>query len=323
MDPAQFFTAAPVTIVAGKGGVGKTTVTATLAAAASSVGLDVMIVEIEGKSQLSRLFGEESLSYDEIELRAGRPEAGIGRIWGRTLTPDQALVEYLGKNGLGRISKRLSESGALDMVTTATPGIKDVLILGKIKQIERDHEADLILVDAPAAGHAISFLRSASGLKDAVSVGPIRNQANEVIELLTDESRCRVILSTLAEETPVNEAVETAFSLEDQVGVKLGPIVINGVYPDRELSDSFAAAAKAAGVKVSAAERDRLDAAATFWRQRSESQLDQIGRLADALPLPQIRLPFIFAGELDPHSLEQLAEATLAALGDLAPAGAA
>src|SRR3954470_5318737 len=222
VDPAQFFAASRLVIVAGKGGVGKTTVTAAMARAAAQSGLSALIVEVEGKSGLASVFGREPLSYDEVELSAG--------ITGRTLTPDDALLEYLRDHGLSRISKRLVSSGALDMVSTAAPGIKDILILGKVKQLERAGAADLIILDAPAAGHAITFLLSARALLDAVRVGPINTQAKEVLELLTDAERCEVMLVTLPEETPVNELVDTAYHLEDRVGVSLGPVVVNGVY---------------------------------------------------------------------------------------------
>jgi anion-transporting ArsA/GET3 family ATPase len=87
---------------------------------------------------------------------------------------------------MNRISNRLVASGALDMVSTAVPGIRDILVLGKVKQLERSGDWDLILLDAPAAGHAITFLRSATGLADAVRVGPINSQARDVLELLED-----------------------------------------------------------------------------------------------------------------------------------------
>src|SRR6185436_5738906 len=109
----------------------------------------------------------------------------------------------------------------LDVVATAVPGIKDILVLGKVKQLERASDADVIIIDAPAAGHAITFLTSPRGLLDAVRLGPVRQQAEDVIELLSDPERCRVMLVTLPEETPVNELVDTAFALEDKVGVKL------------------------------------------------------------------------------------------------------
>ena len=117
---------------------------------------------------------------------------------------------------MGRISKRLVSSGALDVVATAIPGIRDILVLGKIKQLERGSGADLILVDAPATGHAMTFLSSAQGLLDAARSGPVRAQAAEVVELLTDPERCQVALVTLPEEMPVNEVVEAAYQLGGQ-----------------------------------------------------------------------------------------------------------
>ena len=164
MDLERFCSASRVVIVAGKGGVGKTTVTAALATAAARTGMSVLIVEVEGKSGLAACFGEAPLTYEEAELRP--------RVRARTLTPDDALLEYLEGHGMRRISKRLTRSGALDVVATAVPGMKDILVLGKVKQLEQARAADLIVVDAPAAGHAISFLLSARGLLDAVRVGP-------------------------------------------------------------------------------------------------------------------------------------------------------
>lgn len=307
-----------MTIVAGKGGVGKTTVAATLALAASRCGLRAMIVEVEGKSGLPSLFDHAELPYHELELAAADPAAGRGRITARRLTPDEALAEYLADHGLHRISKRLADTGAMDMVAAATPGIKDVLILGKVKQLERSGAADVIIVDAPAAGHAISFLRSASGLLDAVAVGPIHTQANDVLELLTDGGRCQVVLVTLPEETPVNELVETAYSLEDQVGVKLGPVVVNGLYEELDgLSVDPLDAAAEAGVDLGPEEADRLRAASTFRRQRRELQAEQLTRLDHELPLPQVRLPYVFSPEISLHEIELLATRMLEDLGHL------
>src|SRR5262245_4900309 len=220
MDFERFCSSSRVVIVAGKGGVGKTTVSAALAVASTRAGASVLIVEVEGKSGLAACFGMPPLTYEEAELRPG--------LRARTLTPDDALLEYLHDHGLRRIGRRLSNSGALEVVATAVPGMKDILVLGKVKQLERAGAADLILLDAPAAGHAVSFLLSARGLLDAVRVGPIRKQATDVVELLSDPARCQVMLVTLPEETPVTELVETAFAIEDRAGVALGPVVVNG-----------------------------------------------------------------------------------------------
>jgi anion-transporting ArsA/GET3 family ATPase len=325
LDPARFFAASRLVIVAGKGGVGKTTVSAALARAAALVGLSTLVVEVEGRSGLPAMFGRAELGYDEIVLSPGGVAADgtgsveVADVRARTVTPDEALLEYLRDHGLSRISKRLVSSGALDVVATAAPGIKDILLLGKVKQLERSETADLIVLDAPAAGHAITFLQSARGLLDAVRVGPINAQARDVLELLEDHRRCQVVLVTIPEETPVNEAVETAFSLEDRVGVNLGPIVVNGVHPEVDgLDVDVAAAARSAGVDLRPGEEEALRAAASFRRHRSELQREQIERLGDQLPLPQLRMPFLFTAALGPTEVDVLARALLDGIGALA-----
>ena len=298
MDPAEFLRASRVVIVAGKGGVGKTTVTAALARRAGQEGLTSLVVELDGRSGLPELFGQPPLGYEpSILVPASSDTADV---LGRTLTPDDALYEYLEDHGLRRVSKRLIASGAMDVVSTAAPGIRDILVLGKVKQLERADVADVIILDAPAAGHAITFLLSARGLLDAVRVGPVHTQAAEVLELLTDAERCSVVLVTLPEETPVNELVETAFALEDRVGVSLGPIVVNGLYPAVEGLDADP------GDEPDA---DALRAAAAFRRARIEQQEEQVARLADQLPLPQLHLPFVFEADLGPRDVATLAGA--------------
>ncbi|HEY8545464.1 MAG TPA: ArsA-related P-loop ATPase [Acidimicrobiales bacterium] len=319
MDPGRFFGTARLLIVAGKGGVGKTTVSAALARAAALVGLSTLVVEVEGRSGLPAMFGRPDLGYEEMVLADADAAAGIAEVRARTLTPDQALLEYLQDHGLSRISKRLVSSGALDVVATAAPGIKDILVLGKVKQLERAAAADLIVLDAPAAGHAVTFLQSARGLVDAVKVGPINTQARDVLALLEDHARCQVVLVTIPEETPVNEAVDTAFLLEDRVGVGLGPIVVNGLYPELPGigADPVAAAAEA-DVTLRAGEAEALAAAADFRRRRTALQDEQVGRLADDLPLPQLRLPFLFTAAIGPAEVDLLARSLLADIDALA-----
>jgi anion-transporting ArsA/GET3 family ATPase len=322
LDPAQFFAASRVVIVAGKGGVGKTTVSAALAQAAARVGLSTLVVDVEGKSGLATLFGQPPYSYDEVVLAPGGGPEGAADVRARTLRADDALVEYLEDHGMHRISKRLVNSGALDMVATAAPGIKDILVLGKVKSLEReprpDRRADLIVLDAPAAGHAISFLRSPRGLLDAVSVGPINAQASDVLEMLTDPARCQVVLVTLPEETPVNELVETAYSLEDEVGLSLGPVVVNGLYPEiRGLDRDPHEAAHDAGAFLHGGEAEALAEAAEFRRHRMDLQGEQVARLADRLPLPQIHLPFVFSADLGPAAVDLLSSAVLDGIGEL------
>jgi anion-transporting ArsA/GET3 family ATPase len=311
-------------MVAGKGGVGKTTVTAALARMAARLGLSVLVVEVEGKSGLATALGfdNDAPETEGLESPAGFTyeervlapvDGGAAEIRARTITPDMALLEYLEGRGLKRISRRMAHSGALDVVATGAPGIKDILVLGKVKQLEASGAADLIVLDAPAAGHAVKFLMSPRALLDAVSAGPIRAQAEDVLALLTDPSRSQVVLVTTPEETPVNEAVETADALEDKVGVDLGPVVVNGLYPMLiGLDADPAGEATALDVSLGPEEADGLRAAAAFRAQRQELQQEQVARLAEALPLPQLHLPLLFDADLGPPQIDRLASALMA-----------
>jgi anion-transporting ArsA/GET3 family ATPase len=321
LDPREFCTQTRLVIVAGKGGVGKTTVAAALARMAARQGLNVLVVEIEGKHGLAAAFGAPPLNYDEriLHLPDGDGD-GSGTIRARTLSPDAALLEYLDHQGLRRISRRLTRTGTVDVVATAAPGIKDIVLLGKVKQLERQAGADLIVLDAPAAGHAVTFLQSPRSLLDTVSGGPIHEQASEVLEMLTDRTRSRVLPVTLPEETPVNEVVETAFALEDKVGIDLGPVVVNGVYSPLEGIDADPdAAAAAAGVDLRPGEADALRQAAAFRLARQALQGEQLARLADALPLPQLVMPMLFTAEIGPAEVGTLAAALEASVTALHP----
>jgi anion-transporting ArsA/GET3 family ATPase len=208
------------------------------------------------------------------------------------------------------------------VVATAAPGIKDILVLGKVKQLERAEVADLIVLDAPAAGHAVRFLMSAQALMDTVNVGPIRAQAQEVLDLLVDPARCQVVLVTLPEETPVNEVVETAYALEDRVGTNLGPVVVNGLYPVLEGLDADPAAAAAAlDVGLRPGEAKALRAAAAFRARRQALQAEQVARLADALPLPHLHLPALFDVAMGPAQVDHLADALAASIEALEVVG--
>jgi anion-transporting ArsA/GET3 family ATPase len=317
MDIAAFLTESRVLLVAGKGGVGKTTTSAALALLAARQGLSVLLVELEGKPALAAAFGRRGpLDYEDVALL----DDGRGSVHGRWLTPDDALLEYLGEHGFQRVSRRLVSAGVIDVVSTAIPGIRDVLVLGKVKQLERAESADLVIVDAPATGHAVTFLTSASGLLGAARGGPIRTQAAEVLEMLQDPTRCRVMLVTLPEEMPVSETIEAAYQLEDQAGVQLGPVVVNCVEgAGASLSTPAAEAAATAGVSLGDAELAALDASRQFALHRYGLQATQIERLARELPLPQLQAPALSGAAIGPAELGQLADALGAGIGRLSP----
>ena len=172
--------------------------------------------------------------------------------------------------------------------------------------------ADLIVVDAPAAGHAVGFLRSPVGVRDAARTGTLHRQAVEVLELIGDPERCRVMLVTIPEETPVNEVVETSFAIEDEAGVKLGPVIVNGVLPTLTGLD-----ADLTPLGRTDAEQAALATAATFRRRRTALQDAQFARLDDRLPLEQLRLPQLFGTVMGPSEIDELATRLLAEIRDL------
>ncbi len=325
MDVETFCAQSHVLIVAGKGGVGKTTMSAALSKMAARVGKSVLLVELEGKSGIAAAFGRrEDLGYEEVVLLPpGDAAAGTaGSVRARRLTPDDALIEYLEDHGLGRVSKRLTRSGVLDVVATAIPGIRDVLVLGKIKQLEREGLADLIVVDAPATGHAITFLTSASGLLGAARGGPLRTQAQDVVDLLNDPARCRVLLVTLPEELPVSETIESAYTLEDKAGVQLGPVIVNACDPDPVgLDRPSAEVADGAGVQLDPGHLAALEEARRFRLARHAVSAEQVERLRRELPLPHLVVPALDAASMGPAETDALADALAGAVSGLVAEG--
>ena len=235
----------------------------------------MLVVELDGKPTLASLVG-----------------AGVQSL---ALTPPAALAEYLQTHGLGRVAKRLATSGVIEVVATAAPGIDDIVVLGKIKQVEQSRSYDLILVDGPAAGHAITFLMAPANLLKLVRGGPIRSQASEVAEMLADPARSQVILVTLAETTPVNEVIETAHALSDDAGLRLGPVVVNAYDEGPDLQLELAP------------EGSALRAAAEFRNARRELHRRETQRLTETLQLAQVRLPLLASSVLDKTSVAELA----------------
>ncbi len=289
-NPLRSLTATGVVVVAGKGGVGKSTVTAVLARAAAREGKRVLVVELDGKPAIDELLApRDGHQIEVVHLSA----------------PD-ALEEYLNDHGFKRIAKRLNRTGVIDMIGTAAPGIDDVVVLGKIKQYERSGRYDLIVVDGPAAGHAVTFLTSASGLANAVRGGPIKQQADDVLELLADPQRCQALLVALAETTPVNETIETAYALEDDVGIRLGPIVVNGVDDGVALPDADATDAALADLDDEVA--SSLRSAASYRRSRRSMEAEALDRLAAGLPLERVTLPALPVAGLSASDIDRLAD---------------
>lgn len=317
------FFAPKILIVSGKGGVGKTTVAASLALAAARRGRTVCVAEVDRKGTLPRLFGGEELTYEPREMAPG--------VWGMNIVPEAALAEYLDvQYHMKRISKVLTSSHFVDYITTAAPGLKDILVLGKIWYLEQGRAGgpdeprfDTIIVDAPAAGHMLTFLQAPMGLSDAVRVGPIKRQSEWLIDMLTSPKRSRVHLVTLAEEMPVSETLETSQVLEGSLGLSMGPIFANAVYSEllsaeeQKLlqsvledgrADELMEPAGKVGLHLEEEDLDALAGYARFLQARRSIQQEHLDHLRDGVDEQIIELPFLFSAGLALPDIETLAD---------------
>lgn len=320
------FLAPKVLIVSGKGGVGKTTTAAALAIVAARAGQRVCIAEVDRKGTLPRLFGGADLTYTPRQMSPG--------IWGMNIVPEQALAEYLDvQYHMKRVSKVFTNTHFVDYITTAAPGLKDILVLGKIWYLEQDRGEggmvfDTIIVDAPAAGHMLTFLSAPMGLSDALRVGPVRKQSDWLIEMLRDPARTRVHLVTLAEEMPVTETLETSVALENKIGIDSGLIFANAVYselftPDEakaferiqtEGSESLVTAAEDVGLTLEQDDVDELLGYGRFLQSRRSIQQSHLQQLREGTREPVMELPFLFSAGLALPDIETLADSIEAGL---------
>ncbi len=312
MAAPDWLTSTRVAIVAGKGGVGSSTVAAAYALAAAREGANVLFVAVDGRPGMGPLLGGRELDSSDRILRRLK---GAGQVRGRTIPADQAFGDYLELKGVGGMLRRAASAASLPMIAAATPGLEHLLVLGKIKELERERAADLIVVDAPPAGHAAPFLRSATGLSDVVQSGPVREQAVEVDAMLRDPARCQAMIVTLPEETPVTEALELAGELRSDIGMTLLPAVVNSCWPDRAgLAKTPAMAARSQKVTLSASAKAALASSTDFGRERLERQREQIDRLATGIGVPLVALPRLATPRLTLHQLGELADALVGSM---------
>jgi anion-transporting ArsA/GET3 family ATPase len=310
-------------IVTGKGGTGKSTVSASLALALASRGKTVLLCEVEGRQGIAQLFDVPPLPYEE-RLIAKATEHGHGDVYALAIDAEQALLEYLAMYyRLGRAGKALDRFGVIDFATTIAPGVRDVLLTGKVYEAaqrnSRNKNArryDALVLDAPPTGRIAQFLNVNSELAGLARMGPIKSQADTVMTLLTSP-RTAVHLVTVLEEMPVQETVDGVAELH-QAGLPVGGVVVNLVRP-QDLDEqartellagdvdeaALAKALNAAGIDTTP---QLVEALVSEGRDHAERRRleDSKGEWVAALSAPTYELALL-AGGVDLGGLYELA----------------
>ena len=234
-------------IVSGKGGVGKTTIAGALASALATRGRRVLLCEVEGRQGLAELFRAPDLIGAE-ERRVSRTPLG-GSVFGLAIDAEDALLEYLETfYHLGLAGKALDRFGAVDFATSIAPGLRDVLLTGKVYEAVRRGEKraanayDAVVLDAPPTGRIAQFLNVHEAVSGLARVGPIRNQADSIMRVLRSATTV-VHLVTLLEDMPVTETEEAVQALRP-THIRVGTVIENMVSSSPLAPDQLAAAAR-------------------------------------------------------------------------------
>jgi anion-transporting ArsA/GET3 family ATPase len=223
-------------VVTGKGGTGKTTVAAALALALARPGRRVLLSEVEGRQGLAQVFGHDPLPYHSTLLA----RAGEGQVHGLAIDAKAALLEYLEVfYRLGRAGRALERLGAIDFATTIAPGLRDVLLTGKVYDALRQRADgrrgegtpawDAVVLDAPPTGRIGRFLNVNEDLAGLARMGPIHAQAESIMKVLVSPATA-VHVVTLLEDMPVQETCDSVTELRG-LGMPLGAVVVNQVRP--------------------------------------------------------------------------------------------
>jgi anion-transporting ArsA/GET3 family ATPase len=291
--------------VTGKGGVGKSTVSAALGLAAARRGRRTIVAELSYQDRIARAFHVEDSHFNEVAIGDG--------LWTISIDPQHALEEYLRiQLRVNAMADLLSGSRMFQYFAVATPGMSELVTMGKVWELAQPERRvkgaaryDVVIVDAPATGHGVAMLTSPRTFAEIARVGPIASQGRAIHETVTDPRHTAIVAVALPEEMPVNETLMLSETLERELGMALDRIVVNGLYPERFGPRHRAAMARALETAGTPLERTALRAALSE-HARAKGQREQLARLEEATGREPARLPFVFEPELGPDEFDSL-----------------
>ncbi|WP_156686397.1 ArsA family ATPase [Mycobacterium sp. Marseille-P9652] len=308
--------------VTGKGGTGKSTIAAALALTLAAGGRKVLLVEVEGRQGIAQLFDVPPLPYEELKIATA--ERG-GQVNALAIDIEAAFLEYLDMfYNLGIAGRAMRRIGAIEFATTIAPGLRDVLLTGKIKESvvrvdkKRVPVYDAIVVDSPPTGRIARFLDVTKAVSDLARGGPVHSQAEGVVKLLHSDQTA-IHLVTLLEALPVQETMEAIEELAE-MKLPIGSVIVNRNIPPfleaRDLAkaaegdidaDSVRAGLEMAGITLEDKEFAGLLTETIEHATRITARAE-IAQQLDALKVPRLELPAISDG-VDLGSLYELSEA--------------
>jgi anion-transporting ArsA/GET3 family ATPase len=300
-------------VVSGKGGTGKSTVAAGLALALASTGKNVLLCEVEGRQGISRMFDVEPLPYEERRIARGLPLGDVspGSVYALHIDPESALLEYLSMYyKLGRAGRALDRFGVIDFATTIAPGVRDVLLTGKVYEAvqrnARNKDAlayDAVVLDAPPTGRITQFLNVNGELAGLAKVGPIKAQADTVMTLFRSP-RTVVHLVAVLEEMPVQETVDGIAHLHE-AHLPVGGVIVNMVRP-RDLGPADLEAARSGTLDREAVTADLARAGVRVSHELVDSLLDEARDHADRRALEDSQREVVRALDVPSYELPRL-----------------
>lgn len=315
-------TKARLHFVTGKGGTGKSTVAAALALALAAGGRRVLLVEVEGRQGIAQLFDVPPLPYKEVKIATAEQSGQVNAL---AIDTEAAFLEYLDMfYNLGLAGRAMRRIGAVEFATTIAPGLRDVLLTGKIREIVTRAEKgkqpvyDAVVVDSPPTGRIARFLDVTKAVSDLAKGGPVHSQAESVVKVLHSEITA-IHLVTLLEALPMQETLEAIDELKE-LGLPIGSVIVNRNIPAYLSADDLAKAAE--GDVDADAVRAELQASGITLPDNEFAGLltetiEHATRLAaraetaeqlDLIEVPRLELPALADG-VDLGSLYELAEA--------------